>query len=161
MLQTVCVHYQPQMEAYSLQNEINTWTNNILFHKLEHYFTTYFIFALLFLRLKGGRFGFAESISVDKVTANQKQAEAIDMSTLEGQKAAAYIRGSDSSDMDSSIVSSDEGGDDVVIMVSPEIWTVHFLSTCTLIVHIVSAFVQIMALIIKIIVSAFCLYCYR
>lgn len=86
-----------------------------------HYFTTYFIFVLLFLRLKGGRFGFAESISVDKVTANQKQAEAIDTSTLEGQKAAAYIRGSDSSDMDSSIVSSDEEGDDVVIMVSPEI----------------------------------------
>ncbi|WAQ99503.1 EXOS9-like protein, partial [Mya arenaria] len=46
-------------------------------------------------RAKGGKFGFAETISLDSVTTNQKPAEPIDISTIEGQKAQAYLVGSD------------------------------------------------------------------
>ncbi|KAH3830630.1 exosome complex component RRP45-like [Dreissena polymorpha] len=67
-------------------------------------------------RFKGGKFGFAESVSLDKVTANQKIAEPVDMTTLDAQRAASYLEGSESSDMDSSIVSSEEDENSVVIL---------------------------------------------
>ncbi|XP_052793293.1 exosome complex component RRP45-like isoform X2 [Mya arenaria] len=64
-------------------------------------------------RAKGGKFGFAETISLDSVTTNQKPAEPIDISTIEGQKAQAYLVGSDSGD---SSMGSSEDEEDVVIM---------------------------------------------
>lgn len=58
-------------------------------------------------RLKGGKFGFAETVSANKVTANQKAAEPLDVSTVEGQKAEAYLLGSDDDDENSDTVLSE------------------------------------------------------
>lgn len=66
-------------------------------------------------RSKGGKFGFAETVCKNKLTANQKQSKPVDMDTVEDQMASAQIVVSDESEMDSDIVSS-EDDDSVVIM---------------------------------------------
>ncbi|XP_053399917.1 exosome complex component RRP45-like [Mercenaria mercenaria] len=68
-------------------------------------------------RSKGGKFGFAESVCKNKLTTNQKTTEPVDMDTVEGEMASAYLQGSDDSDTNSDITSS-EDDDSVIIMES-------------------------------------------
>ena len=46
-------------------------------------------------RSKGGKFGFAESLSGDKVTVNQSEGGSVDMETVEKEMTSAFLHGSD------------------------------------------------------------------
>ena len=60
-----------------------------------------------FYRSKGGKFGFAESLSGDKVTANQSEGGSVDMEIVEKEMTSAFLRGSDveEEEMDSDVAS--------------------------------------------------------
>ena len=57
------------------------------------------------LRSKGGKFGFAESLSGDKVTANQSEGGSVGMETVEQEMISAFLRESDEEEMDSDVAS--------------------------------------------------------
>lgn len=61
----------------------------------------------MYYRQKGGKFGFAETVSANKITVTQKPAEPLDVSTVDGQRAESFLRGSDDDEMDSDVVSSE------------------------------------------------------